>query len=44
MIKLRIKGENQSKFVQNYLNTIKEGEGILNKNLHVDKYFDEMIV
>lgn len=40
MIKLRIRGESQSKFVQNYVNTIKEGEVILNKNMKIDTYFE----
>ncbi len=46
MIKLRIKKESQSKFVQNYLQTIKEGESVLNKAIRdlVDSSFENMVV
>lgn len=44
MIKLRIRGESQSKFVQNYVNTVKEGENIMNKNLKIDSYFENMVL
>lgn len=46
MIKLRIKNDSQSKFVQNYLNTIKEGEAVINKAAIdlVDSNFEHMVV
>ena len=43
MIVLRIKGESQSKFVQNYLNTVKDAEAALNKNLSINPAFESMI-
>eukprot|EP00347_Sterkiella_histriomuscorum_P020474 403337666 len=43
MIKLRIKGQSQQKFVLNYLNTIKEGEAVLSKNVKIDGQFEQMV-
>jgi hypothetical protein len=43
MIKLRIKGSNQQKFVLNYLNTVKEGENVLNKDMRIDYNFEQIV-
>ena len=44
MIQLKIRSENQQRFVSNYPNTVKEVETILQTNLRVDQYFDDMVV
>lgn len=44
MLKLRIKNDSEQKFVKNYMNTIKEGEQVLNRDIEVDRHFEQMIL
>ena len=40
MLKLRVKSYSQQKFVQNYLNTMKEGEKMLGKDVKIGTAFE----
>ncbi len=44
MIRLKVKGQSMQRFVKDYLETIKEGEDVLKKDVKFDNKFEQMVL